>query len=1143
MPKSYRIRTKINEDSFVRVNLEQDFDLLEILSLKLTQSEVYSRMCSDYGVVVGRVMANGGLGLPNAKLSIFIPLTDEDEEDAIISEMYPFKDVNDKNDEGYRYNLLPKTKQHNRHTPTGSMYSAEETISNPLKLEVYEKYYKYTVKTNENGDYMIWGVPLGSHQIHMSVDVSDIGCHSMKPFDFIAQGVPIEEFKNAAIFNGSENLDTLPQIVIQNKTLEVLPFWGDDDLCNTGISRIDFDLRDSSVEFKPNALLMGSIISDDNNNNVGWKCKPSKNMGEVCKMTTGSGKIESVRFTVHKEDDGCTPKLEKFNVHSIDGSGSFVARIPMNLDYIYTDEYGNEQISDNTSIGVPTRGKYRFRISFDQKYSSETRKGEYLVPNIREYIGDVARSYSFSENLYDYPETTIGDPSTIVSSPAFLGADYFYDFVADRVYTISQHIDMYRNDYGNTTFDLGAVNPSSSVRPFFKKTGSSLGRNRWEFIGIKSTNPPYESDCSGSIKEFPANDGFRGGSFIFLMTQLNLFVTQLSVFAPFLLLSIIVIISSFQFLQNLGQTLMAAAAASAASLGIGFGFGAVQTVQAGSWISTAAIIAQALLDVAFQILLANLLVNAMDSLKYNLGLTKYDECENCNCGEFFELKFQSFWGAAKIEETAGNIVVDDPACQIPPLKNSTKMYFSPAHNEEMGDNSSKGCYSVSFEGSGFKGAFNTAIWSIATAGIAAVFVPYGIGSVLVTVITKIGIPAFVIWFAVIILNRLAKIFLALNEWRVRKNIYNGLCQGVFNMGFWNSWIRGTLYHFRFGNFKNTNPGPPVVVDDFYCRDVVIGPSELNSQHYYYRSAPYSQTTGKFNIGGRLATSFTYQAATPPPAISYQYNEGLSYPTTIIELGTFEDMTSNNSCVDCGADISDDFFIDRMESSSQKSSNGILDYAINQKMMLYTVSDIMFTGINHWFGGRAPYNLWMWPPMAQGQTLNVRTAGINQPRLLDGDIAQFVASNNEMGTYKFYSLFYYPQDPNYGPLPLGIIDDGTPGGPIRKTTIRIPSVVSDSQLRDYLVGDTNGYPKSQEIPYYGWKKPLASFGNYDNDWDRNVILTSLAQPGKSLVPPYAPINAVSPYNAISVGFYHYYFGLYQGNNAYDQFVNKYMPPVE
>jgi len=250
------------------------------------------------------------------------------------------------------------------------------------------------------------------------------------------------------------------------------------------------------------------------------------------------------------------------------------------------------------------------------------------------------------------------------------------------------------------------------------------------------------------------------------------------------------------------------------------------------------------------------------------------------------------------------------------------------------------------------------------------------------------------------------------------------------------------------------------------------------------------------------------------------------------------MTKNNSCIDCGDTVSGDFFIDRMEASSQKSSTGILDYTINQKMMHYSVGDIIFTGINHWFGGLAPYNLYLWPPMAQGQSLNVRNAGIGQPRLLDGDIAQFISSNNEVGTYKYPSLFYYPQDANYGPLPPGVIDSN-----ITKTTVKIASKVSDHVLRDFIVGDLNGYPRTQEIPYYAWKKPLASFGDYNNDWDRVNILSTTAQPGKTIVPPYAPINNVSPYDAISVGFYHYYFGLYQGNNAYDQFVNKYMPPVE
>ena len=89
MPKSIRIRTQPGKEQNVHVKLEQDFDLLEILSLKMTQDDIYSRMCGDYGVIVGRVLANGGFGIPNAKVSVFIPLTDEDEEDEAIRAIYP----------------------------------------------------------------------------------------------------------------------------------------------------------------------------------------------------------------------------------------------------------------------------------------------------------------------------------------------------------------------------------------------------------------------------------------------------------------------------------------------------------------------------------------------------------------------------------------------------------------------------------------------------------------------------------------------------------------------------------------------------------------------------------------------------------------------------------------------------------------------------------------------------------------------------------------------------------------------------------------------------------------------------------------------------------------------------------------------
>ena len=77
--KFYRIRANTSADeSVLHVNLNQDYDAFEILSLKLTQENAYKLYQPNYGVIVGRVMANGGFGVPNAKVSIFVKVSDED---------------------------------------------------------------------------------------------------------------------------------------------------------------------------------------------------------------------------------------------------------------------------------------------------------------------------------------------------------------------------------------------------------------------------------------------------------------------------------------------------------------------------------------------------------------------------------------------------------------------------------------------------------------------------------------------------------------------------------------------------------------------------------------------------------------------------------------------------------------------------------------------------------------------------------------------------------------------------------------------------------------------------------------------------------------------------------------------------------
>jgi hypothetical protein len=103
---SYRIRTRLGSDMNLQVKLDQNYEMLEILSFQMFQSDIYTRDCSRFGVVCGRVFANNGLGIPNAKVSIFIPLQEEDENNPIISTLYPYKTLNDFNEDGYKYNLL-----------------------------------------------------------------------------------------------------------------------------------------------------------------------------------------------------------------------------------------------------------------------------------------------------------------------------------------------------------------------------------------------------------------------------------------------------------------------------------------------------------------------------------------------------------------------------------------------------------------------------------------------------------------------------------------------------------------------------------------------------------------------------------------------------------------------------------------------------------------------------------------------------------------------------------------------------------------------------------------------------------------------------------------------------------------------------
>ena len=258
MGQSYRIRTELGINKTINVQLDQEFEQLEILSLTLQQEDVYNRSCADYGVIVGRVTANNGFGLPNARVSIFIPISNIDVSNPIISSIYPYKSPNDTNEDGYRYNLLPYMKSYSAHAATGTLPSRMDALTETTTIEIYDKYYLLTSKTNESGDYMIMGVPIGFQTVVMDVDLSDIGEFSLTPQDLIRMGLATEGQVAGNRFKTSTDLNSLPQIINSVKQLDISPLWGEPDICDIAINRLDFDLRDdSNVDIQPTAVFMG----------------------------------------------------------------------------------------------------------------------------------------------------------------------------------------------------------------------------------------------------------------------------------------------------------------------------------------------------------------------------------------------------------------------------------------------------------------------------------------------------------------------------------------------------------------------------------------------------------------------------------------------------------------------------------------------------------------------------------------------------------------------------------------------------------------------------------------------------------------------------------------------------------------------
>jgi hypothetical protein len=1086
MIQKHRISTNIGKDQKVTVELKQDFDLLEILSLKFTQQDIYTSRCSDYGVVCGRVTANNGLGIPNARVSIFVPQKESDIMDPIISALYPYTDLSVKDDNQYRYNLLPSRQQHGGHTATGTFPDQSDILTREEVLEVFESYYRYTVKTNDSGDFMIWGVPVGDQNLHVDVDLSDIGCFSLRPYDFIKKGMGADNFDRFYKFDSSNDIDSLPQIVSFDKIIQVYPFWGNESLCEIGITRSDFDISEMGIKIEPISLILASSITDDDSDAVKRTGVIRRNTGYKCNLQTTTGRIECVRQTGRKVygSDNTTlyPELEYYNVkETFDINGVAMIVLPMNLEYYYTNEFGEMELTNDHNKGVPTTTIARFRLSLDAEGEKVT-TGKYLIPQIREfnessdglnlnseYHESLLTTYIFSNVFEDYlkiPEAqktdlqfqlmgndgfNLDEPTTTAwrkhKTELMLGTknngipeDVFYKFTYGKVYT-----------------------PSSFQGSHYEVSWGEefLGLSRRDaFLGIKEIRPNAADECSNNANYVPTNFVFRNRlSFGLLLSEILLF------------LQYIFTVGYIWLVEAIGGTLWSIARY----------IGPFNPFWAGHPFFD---IAASFIKLAYDIQEAGQIV---------LPLTMYPDCEECTtdtdtgdpsnntsfvieqgCAKYDkfyneDLVYAYMWTSGSTYGTnsfpSNESNINGPEWVYDTI-NSLWDYFDAVNPWHLlgkpNYRNTQFTESLTSPGPG---------WTLVSAivGSPGRTVTFGSGQYAVSTFntdtqrlpnkvntwngvytynkkTKSGLTEIrdgVITVVPVIVGE-SKSVSVIKEWYNRKRIGVFFCGGVANYSFVDNWLHGLLYFFKFDKKISWDDRPKRDMSQWgskYPRELVFfNPLD---EMFYYRATPYDPYEG-----------FKGQTITTKYLNNFQ--KEILHPTTFYDVGVRDEFLYE-ICQDPKIDPACSVIRDITATSYQDPAK-IVEYAINYRLDTtqgqFELSDF-FTGV--------------------GLGDNVK--------VFDGDITQLMSINCEAGIEAFdldsshyfmyngelmdpedinYKSYFTDGSGNYGPTPIDLKLDAN-GKFIR-------------ECLNFRLGDF-----SQKVPFFLWDKLGTGFGSFDVNW--------------------------------------------------------------
>jgi len=543
MNNSKRIQVNLDDttEKYVKFKLEQNINSYEILSLNISQKDIYQAFNANFGVLIGRVIANDGIGIPNAKVSIFIPIEENDEENEDILSVYPYKTPRDENNDGKRYNLLPRVGRPDADgivspkQPFGSFPTKEEILTNDDFLDVYKKYYKYTTITNDSGDYMLYGVPIGVQTAHMSVDITDIGKYSMTPASMITNLGYSENlfYEDGITIKPSNDLEDLPHIGTQEISVDVVPFWGDSDNFDIGVTRQDFRIKAQLIN---TFTIFGTTFSDGDNSM--WTENfhgSSEKFREYYRIRDDAGKNISINSKrIGKLTETVYYYPNKFSDTDIDNgtvtpdqmlildpseytkyivNGDFVFIINSNRNKYITDGYGNE-------INVPDSYKGGVYRNFRGFITFEVLKDDLGYGFVRQFIGqsggDKYRAYPFRYK-FKFPQKSPEAKSfnDQEGTNTLNWREETYNFEASKIYSIAKFYGTVFNNSEDNDFNFKSDGSRFGTKDVLNKINTDPFWN----VGVISTDEGFDED--NDIHEFPSNSVTNAGALAFGANWMN----------------------------------------------------------------------------------------------------------------------------------------------------------------------------------------------------------------------------------------------------------------------------------------------------------------------------------------------------------------------------------------------------------------------------------------------------------------------------------------------------------------------------------------------------------------------------------------------------------------------------------------------